>query len=107
MRRFFLWALVLSLVVTLPASAQETRGNIAGTVKDNTGVIPGATVIIVNTDTGAKQELTTNETGYFEAPLLQPGNYEISVEMTAREIAEAQRQARSWLGHSGNQRYAA
>jgi len=30
---------------------------------------------------------------------------EISLEMTAREIAEAQRQARSWLG--GQQRYAA
>ena len=30
---------------------------------------------------------------------------EISIEMTAREIAEAQRQARSWLG--GRQRYAA
>ena len=32
---------------------------------------------------------------------------EISVEMTAREIAEAQRQARAWLSHSGSQRYAA
>ncbi len=32
---------------------------------------------------------------------------EISFEMTAREIAEAQRQARSWLGHTGQQRYAA
>ncbi len=32
---------------------------------------------------------------------------EISVEMTAREIAEAQRQARAWLGAAGNQRYAA
>jgi len=32
---------------------------------------------------------------------------EISVEMTAREIAEAQRQARAWLGTSGTQRYAA
>ena len=32
---------------------------------------------------------------------------EISVEMTAREIAEAQRQARAWLGHSGCQRFAA
>lgn len=31
---------------------------------------------------------------------------EISIEMTAREIAEAQRQARSWLG-AGHQRYAA
>ncbi|MEA1072741.1 hypothetical protein [Sphingomonas sp. LY160] len=32
---------------------------------------------------------------------------EISYEMTAREIAEAQRQARSWLGHGTHQRYAA
>jgi TPR repeat protein len=32
---------------------------------------------------------------------------EISVEMTAREIAEAQRQARGWLGATGTQRYAA
>ncbi len=32
---------------------------------------------------------------------------EISVEMTAREIAEAQRQARAWLGQTGQQRYAA
>ena len=31
---------------------------------------------------------------------------EISIEMTAREIAEAQRGARAWLG-SGQQRYAA
>jgi TPR repeat protein len=33
---------------------------------------------------------------------------EISVEMTAREIAEAQKQARAWLGMgAGQQRYAA
>src|SRR5262245_45616822 len=81
MRTVF-WALIVSLVVALPLSAQETRGNIAGTVKDSTGAIPGATVTIVNTDTGAKQDLTTNSSGYFEAPLMQPGNYEISVEMT-------------------------
>ena len=32
---------------------------------------------------------------------------EISFEMTAREIADAQRQARAWLGATGTQRYAA
>ena len=32
---------------------------------------------------------------------------EISVEMTAREIAEAQRKARAWLGSTSYQRYAA
>lgn len=32
---------------------------------------------------------------------------EIALEMTAREIAEAQRQARAWLGACGDQRRAA
>lgn len=32
---------------------------------------------------------------------------EIACEMTAREIAEAQRAARAWLGATGTQRYAA
>lgn len=32
---------------------------------------------------------------------------EISYEMSAREIAEAQRQARAWLATTGQQRYAA
>lgn len=32
---------------------------------------------------------------------------EISVEMTAREIAEAQKQARAWLASTSYQRYAA
>jgi hypothetical protein len=80
--RTWLWALILSLVVALPAGAQETRGNISGTVKDSTGVIPGATVKITSTDTGASQDLITNSSGYFEAPLMQPGDYAITVEMT-------------------------
>jgi TPR repeat protein len=32
---------------------------------------------------------------------------DISFEMTAREIAEAQRKARAWLGHTATQRHAA
>src|SRR6188768_2079150 len=80
--RTFLWAVLVSLAIALPAGAQETRGNISGTVKDSTGVIPGATVEIRSTDTGATQTLVTNSSGYFEAPLLQAGNYAVSVEMT-------------------------
>lgn len=76
------WALVLSLTITLPVTAQETRGNISGTVKDAQGVVPGAKVTITSADTGASQQLVTNSTGYFEAPLVQPGNYTIAVELT-------------------------
>jgi len=72
---------VLLLLVTLPASGQEVRGNIAGTVGDAGGVLPGASVEITNVDTGISQHLVTNATGYFEAPLLQPGNYQVTVQL--------------------------
>ena len=76
------WAVLLSFVLVLPATAQETRGSILGTVKDTEGVVPGATVTITNLDTRASQQLVTNSSGYFEAPLLQPGTYEVTVAMT-------------------------
>jgi hypothetical protein len=75
------WALLLSSVLVLPAEAQETRGTILGTVKDAQGVVPGAMVTITNLDTRATQQLTTNDVGYFEAPLLQPGTYQVTVVM--------------------------
>ena len=67
------WALLLSSVLALPAYAQETRGSILGTVRDDQGIVPGASVTITNLDTRARQTLTTNSSGYFEAPLMQPG----------------------------------
>ena len=77
-----LWLVLLLLpLAALPARAQETRGNISGTVQDPTGVVPGATITITNVDTGQAQRLTTNGRGYFEAPLLNPGTYEVTVEM--------------------------
>src|SRR5436190_23623222 len=74
------WALLL-LLVTLPVSGQEVRGNISGTVRDAGGVLPGASIEITNVDTGISQHLVTNATGYFEAPLLQPGNYQVTVQL--------------------------
>jgi hypothetical protein len=77
-----LWALILlSALAALPASAQETRGTINGTVQDATGPIPGATVKITNTETNQTQSLITNSSGYFEAPLLTAGQYRAVVEM--------------------------
>ena len=72
--------LMLSLAA-LPVLAQETRGNISGTVQDATGVIPGASVKVTNVDTGVSRTLTTNERGFYNAPLLNAGNYQVSVEM--------------------------
>ena len=39
----------------------------------------GECVEVTNVDTGVSQHLITNSSGYFEAPLLQPANYQVTV----------------------------
>jgi len=76
--------LLVVLTVLLPAgynAAQETRGMIHGRVLDaSQAVLAGATVLVENTDTNTATRLTTNQTGYYEARLLLPGNYRVSAE---------------------------
>ncbi|MGH9718649.1 MAG: TonB-dependent receptor domain-containing protein [Bryobacteraceae bacterium] len=61
--------------------AQETRGMISGRVLDPQGTtISGASVTVTNPDTGASSQLKSNETGYYEANLLLPGNYQVSAD---------------------------
>ena len=73
-----IFALVISASVAV--FAQETRSTILGTVKDQSGaVVSGATVDVTNTDTNTTTKLSTNSSGYFEAPYLLPGGYSISV----------------------------
>src|SRR5690348_11290854 len=79
--RSLLSILVVALLVGAPARAQETRGTILGTVQDGQGVVPGANVKITNVETHTTTQLVTNGQGYFEAPLLNPGTYDVSVEM--------------------------
>jgi Carboxypeptidase regulatory-like domain len=81
LRLFLCQCLVAGLAFPLSATAQETRGKISGTVRDNAGVIPGASVKITNIDTSVTQNVTTNDSGYFEASFLIPGTYAVSVQM--------------------------
>ena len=73
--------MLVCLLTAVPAQAQETRGNINGVVRDLDGVIPGAVVRITNTGTSQTQQRVTNSSGYFEAVLLNPGAYEVRVEL--------------------------
>jgi hypothetical protein len=75
-----LLSLSLILLSGSVALAQETRSTILGTVKDAAGaVVAGATVEVNNSDTNTTVRLTTNDKGYFEAPYLLPGTYNIAV----------------------------
>ena len=42
--------------------------------------IAGASIKVTNTDTNVTVSLRTNETGYYEAALLLPGNYRVTAE---------------------------
>jgi len=71
------------LLFSIPAAAQETRGTIHGRVLDSSqAAVAGATVIVENVDTNTSTRLTTNQTGYYEASLLLPGNYRVTAEFT-------------------------
>ncbi len=60
------------------AYAQTATGEIDGTVTDPKGLaVQGANMVITNTDTGIATPIITNETGRYEASLLQPGHYEV------------------------------
>jgi hypothetical protein len=63
------------------AAAQTVTGTISGTVVDaSDSAIAGATVTIINTKTGDIRTVTTNESGGFSVPALQPDVYTIKVE---------------------------
>jgi carboxypeptidase family protein len=81
------WLAVLGVLVPLAIAAQETRGNISGTVRDAQGVVPGAMVAVTNVETQVSQNLVTNDSGYFEAPLLNPGTYTVTVQMAGFRTA--------------------
>ncbi len=54
-------------------------GRISGTLTDpKGGVVPDASVTVMNTETGTERTLSTNEVGLYNAPFLQPGHYEIT-----------------------------
>src|SRR5438552_6091802 len=64
------------------AFAQSDRGTITGTVSDPTNaVIPGAGIVATNTETAARYETISTETGNYTLPQLPSGNYQLSVEL--------------------------
>lgn len=74
-------ALILLLTVfALPTYAQTNKGTITGTVTDaNGGTVADATVTVTNVETNEERVVTTSGDGNYEVPLLDPGNYRVTV----------------------------
>jgi hypothetical protein len=83
-RAFHLGSLAALLVMitlqTLCALGQINTATLSGSVKDSTGAfIAGASVAVVQTDTGTTRNVQTNADGIFTVPLLQPGVYSVTI----------------------------
>ena len=54
-------------------------GDISGTVTDSTGAaVPGATVTVLNIDTGVTKDYTTNDAGVYDTSSIVAGNYKLT-----------------------------
>lgn len=72
---------LLTLVLALAACCFAQTAQITGLVTDSSkGAIVGADLTVANADTGAARKTTTNEQGNYSVPLLQPGNYRMTVQ---------------------------
>ena len=65
------------------AQSQAVNGTIEGTIKDASGgLLPGVTVTVHNTDTGAERVVVTDANGLYRAPLLPLGAYQVTAELS-------------------------
>ena len=73
--------LAAACLVASPLLAQSTtQGAIDGTVFDSTdAVVSKAAVTIHNNATNAEIHLAADESGYFKAPLVEPGTYTVTI----------------------------
>jgi Carboxypeptidase regulatory-like domain/TonB-dependent Receptor Plug Domain/TonB dependent receptor len=69
-----------AVLVSTPVHAQVSGATLAGTVTDTSGAaVPNAKVSIKNAATGVVRDVTTDSAGFYSAPNLLPGIYDITV----------------------------
>ncbi len=71
----------LSILFVCSAAAQVNKSNLVGIVRDTSGsAVPGVTIRITDTGTGAVRQEVTDETGLYRAALLDVGTYNLEAE---------------------------
>src|SRR6202171_1452966 len=81
--------LSLTGLVATPIHAQVTGATLAGTVTDPSGAqVPNAGVSIKNRATGVARDITTDSAGFYSAPNLLPGIYDITITASGFSTSE-------------------
>jgi hypothetical protein len=74
-------AVFMLCMTTITGNAQSSAGAILGTITDQSGaVLPDTVVQLVNQATGTKDEATSNASGYYQFPVVQPGTYKMVIQ---------------------------
>jgi hypothetical protein len=76
----FLFSILFVLCISANVLAQETTGEIQGTVKDPSGaVVPNASITIRGVDVGFNRTVQTDAEGFYRARQIPPGVYNLEV----------------------------
>jgi len=77
------WKFFLLCLVCASAASAQTTGILQGSVADEQGgALPGATVVLTDTETGWTRSVVTDAQGWYRAAALPPGVYEIKAELS-------------------------
>jgi Carboxypeptidase regulatory-like domain/TonB-dependent Receptor Plug Domain len=75
-----LMIIVFGLCLAVSLYSQVTGATLSGNISDSSGgVIAGAQISINNTATGISKDFQADSAGYYSAPNLAPGTYEVKV----------------------------
>jgi hypothetical protein len=86
------WMLGIVLIAAHPRSAfaQAGQAQLAGTIKDSSGgVVPGASIGVINERTAATRMTVTNDQGRFIVPGLSPSVYTVKATASGFAVSES------------------
>src|SRR5690242_17415584 len=83
MRTAICLAALLALFCISPLFGQSQSASLTGAVTDSSGAaVPRVSLHLVNTETGETFQAGSNDSGNYDFPLLKPGRYNLTAELT-------------------------
>jgi hypothetical protein len=80
--------LILAVLVSTTAAQAQTKAQISGFVRDRSNaVVAGASVSVMNLDTGIRRVTRTNDEGFYAISSLNAGTYKITVRRESFQTA--------------------
>src|SRR5881275_3466187 len=87
-RATLIFGALLLLATSHMAAGQGFQGGLRGSIKDAGGVVPGVEVTLTNEQTNIKRSTTTNESGEYNFPNIDPGTYNVKASLQGYKTVE-------------------